>query len=368
MSAIRKLRALSLLLAAALLPLSATAVSAAQAEPPEEAPAVVEARASVDSAVATTGDVITYSVVVEHDPEVEVELPEMGAEIAGFRIIDLGADEPITQNGRVTERRWYKLRADLVGSYVLPPVTVSYRPKGAVDDAADSAEEGEGEVTTLSTSEIFVEVESVLPAEGDAADIRDIKPLQPLPARTPWAWIVGGGAALLLVGAVVAYLLWRRRRPTPAAPPIPPHELAFRQLDALRGTDFSDPEAVRRFHFDVSEVLRQYVEGRFGLNATDLTSEEILPLLGSLPGLQPEPAQQLRRFLAATDRVKFAAFEPTPPEIEHTYELALSFVETTVHQPEASTEETDSSTPSTPTPPTQAPPSTEAPRLSEEVA
>ena len=52
----------------------------------------VEARAAVDRAVATTGDLITYSIVVEHDPSYEIEVSEAGAEIAGFRITDVGLD------------------------------------------------------------------------------------------------------------------------------------------------------------------------------------------------------------------------------------------------------------------------------------
>ena len=48
----------------------------------------VEVRATVDKAVATTGDRITYTVAVQHQPGIEVEIPEIGAEIAGLRIID----------------------------------------------------------------------------------------------------------------------------------------------------------------------------------------------------------------------------------------------------------------------------------------
>ncbi len=46
-----------------------------------------------------------YSVVVEHDASIEVQIPEAGAEIAGLRIVDLGRDPPKTDNGRVTRRR-----------------------------------------------------------------------------------------------------------------------------------------------------------------------------------------------------------------------------------------------------------------------
>ena len=321
--------------------------------PPEKAtsesdapPPPVEARASVDPAVATTGDVITYAVTVEHDPAIEVTMPDLGAQVAGFRIINLGQDEPRKVGQRVVERQWYELRADLVGSYVLPPVTVSYRTIREDDKTGDEARDKTGDETsdkpgdeaespsTITISEIFVEVKSVLPAEGEAADIRDIKPLQPMQRDLPWRWILAASAVALALFVTAGIWWWRRRRPAKAKPALPAHLLAFQQLDALRHTDFTDPVAVRRFHFDLSEVVRGYVEGRFGLNATDLTRQEIIPLLADLPGLDPAAAAQLQEFLLATDRVKFAAFEPTSEQIEATYEQALSFVEATAPRDE----------------------------------
>ena len=64
--------------------------------------------------------------------------PRPAADIAGFRIIDVGSEEPREEGDRRIEERWYKLRADLVGSYVLPPVEVAYRPVPAGENARGS--------------------------------------------------------------------------------------------------------------------------------------------------------------------------------------------------------------------------------------
>ena len=111
-----------LLLARILLPLVALLFAGcAQEEASPEAPQVpkerIEARASVDRAVATTGDLLTYSVTVDHEAGIELEMPQIASEIAGFRIVDLGRDPTKTEGERVIERQWYELRADLVCVY-----------------------------------------------------------------------------------------------------------------------------------------------------------------------------------------------------------------------------------------------------------
>ncbi|MGB5882042.1 MAG: hypothetical protein WBH85_18600 [Thermoanaerobaculia bacterium] len=304
---------------------------------PDEPSAAVETEAAVDRAVATTGDLITYRVSVDYADSYEVEIPEPGADIAGFRIVDAGREEPRREKGRVIEDRWYKLRADLVGSYILPPVTVGYRPRAEpVDDAAADAGDTGPPWVAVETSAIFVEVESVLPGDGEATDVRDLKELRRIEGPIPWLWIAVGLAAFAALGVALHYYLQYRRRAL-AVPPDPPHVIAFRALGVLRDTDFGDPVAVRRFYFAISEVLRSYVEGRFGLNATDLTSEEIVAELPALDDLGDDHGHVLERFLADTDRVKFAEHQPSEGEIEGTYENALGFVESTlpVEEPQA---------------------------------
>ncbi len=163
-----------------------------------------------------------------------------------------------------------------------------------------------------------------------------VPPLNPdAPVFEDWQGI-GAAAVLLLLAIGVIFYLRYRRRPSELIPE-PPHEIAFSELDALRATDFADPEAVHRFHFALSEILRTYVEGRYGLNATDLTTDEILFAMPRFSELGKSDGQSLQRFLVDTDHVKFADHHPNEPEIEANYERALGFVEAT--QPKANEEE-----------------------------
>ena len=283
----------------------------------------VRAEVRVDKATATTGDLITYSIELDRAKDIEVTVPEPGPDIAGFRIVDIGRDEPITVRAsggeeRIRERVFYRLRADLVGSYILPAITLSY------EDKESKAQK------TLETSEIFVEVQSVLPKEKEATDIRDIKPLEPVKRPlSPLVWLLVL-AAVLLLGFLYHLFRKRQQRALPEAPKPLPHEVAFRELDRLRNSDFTDLPTLRRYYFALSQVIRRYVEARFGLNATDLTREEILARLPELTELDPQASEELSEFLGETDQVKFAKHLPKTGEIEETYERALRFIEQTV--------------------------------------
>jgi hypothetical protein len=180
---------------------------------------------------------------------------------------------------------------------------------------------------------ITLEVRSLLPGGGSDQPpaIREIKPLQPIRRQHPWLWLAAG-IALVMAGAVALAWWLRRRRAgveaVPEAPPVPAHVLALEALDRLAGSEPIGDAAVRRFYFALSEIVRTYIEGRFGLNATDLTAEEILASMDRLD-LAPEWARGLRAFLHDTDDVKFAAQRPQRAEIASVLDWSRRFVEST---------------------------------------
>ena len=267
----------------------------------------VRVQAGVDRTPVLVDEPVTYELRVEMVASVEVEMPQVGAALGDVPIESTAVDPPRSVAGRTLQVVRYTLRTSRPGAYVIAPLEVRYRRDAQTPWA------------TASSDEVFLEVRTSS-APADAPDIRPLKPL--IIVRSPWYWIVRGAAVLLILGAAaLAVRAWRRRRrrsrPVPALPLDPPHELALTALDELLRAQATDLDSVRWLHFRASEIVRRYIEQRFGLNATDLTTEEISARLGQLATVPDRATPLLRVFLRGADRVKFAGEVPTLEDAHH---------------------------------------------------
>jgi hypothetical protein len=104
---------------------------------------------------------------------------------------------------------------------------------------------------------------------------------------------------------------------------------ALRALQRLRGSSRTTRAEVEAFYVDVSRVLRDYLEERFGLRAPERTTEEFLRELEGGDQLARDHRAELERFLSQCDLVKFAAHVPTEHDHLTTWGLAAAFVEAT---------------------------------------
>jgi hypothetical protein len=166
-----------------------------------------------------------------------------------------------------------------------------------------------------------------------ATDIHDIRPLIRIPTGSEWIWWLVG----VLVVAVLAYLFyrWWRKKQTIIQAPTPPLPTDMRARMRLKeALEFlHDP---KQFCIIVSDTIRIYLEERFSLHAPDRTTEEFLDELQNSAHLSFEQKQILGDFLSRCDLVKFAKYEPGPPELQGIYDAALRLVDETAPPPPAS--------------------------------
>jgi len=186
----------------------------------------------------------------------------------------------------------------------------------------------DGSVQAVDVPAVTVEVGTSL--EGDTpltelpADIRDAVEI----GDAHWAWWVG---AIALAAAALAGTWWLRGRvaePEPE-PELEPHERARRDLSRLELERLPERGEVEPFYVRLSDIVRAYVEGRFGIAAPDRTTQEFLREASRDPRLAGEHERELAGFLRAADMVKFAEARPDPESCARSLESMRSFVERT---------------------------------------
>jgi hypothetical protein len=250
-------------------------------------------------------------------------------EIPGFTVDSMTESKPqLTTPGRVAVTFRYLLEPLAPGSLQLPALTVESWDKGK--EKAD--------VTAVKTEPVTVRIDSMLAKDDPGKSISDIAPPLAEPI-SPWLWAGAGVAAAALL-ALIGYL-WRKRRARgiELPPPLPPHLIAYQALDRLLATDLLASGEVQPFYGALTDILRHYIEQRFGLRAPERTTEEFLvELQGITSGPMATTANRLllRDFLSRCDLVKFAKETPGRIEAEGAVEVCRSFVRETEPEPEIS--------------------------------
>jgi hypothetical protein len=168
------------------------------------------------------------------------------------------------------------------------------------------------------------------PAPVPGEDIRDIRgPKYLLP---PWLLPAAVAGAVLLALAAYGVRRWLRRRRRPRA--LLPFEIALQRLEEMRA--LMQPAAAREFSIAVSDVVRRYIEERFGVTATHRTTEEFLhDLLESSHAPLARHRALLSEFLQQCDLVKFAGMSLTLANMESLHHSARAFVLETAKPDEA---------------------------------
>ena len=282
--------------------------------------APVSISSSVDKSRITIGDLITYTVSVVHDEDVTVEMPGLGANLGGFEIRDYETAEPRKKDDMIVTEVDYTISTFFTGEFEIPPLTITYYT------------EEDSTAYHLSSEPIHIVVESVKPSE--AGDIRDIKPPVEI-ARNLWAlirwFVLGLGIAVV---ALAGYIIVRRKKlgkgllPTKPEVKRPPHEVAYEALDRLKASDLLEKGEIKTFYIQVSEIIRQYIEGRYFIVAMEMTTTEVLEGLENAD-ITPEEFGLFQTFLDRCDLVKFAKVIPTAQENEEIMTIATDIVDRT---------------------------------------
>lgn len=259
------------------------------------------------------GDPVRYSLEVSVPSGFQVEMPDMAGSFANFTV----KDHRVSRRdffGTLTIRDEYIVVSYFPGNYTIAGLPVKYSEK-----EGGQWREVRNEAKTLV-------VKSALQGNTDVT-LRDIKSAVWF---IPWYWFLIL-ACIIAVCAVVLFIRFKKTagNALPQVPPRPAHEIALEELDTLKRKDLVSRGDWKTYYSELSDIVRRYLENRFGLAAPDMTTEEFLVYVRDRSILEASYKSLLREFLTASDLVKFAKYIPDAREGDQAMVTARQFVEQT---------------------------------------
>ncbi len=143
-----------------------------------------------------------------------------------------------------------------------------------------------------------------------------------------WLWVLiivvlGAGIFLFIKFRSKGENIFKKEKPQPT-----PYELAISELEVLKNRKLWENGMEREYFTRLTEILRNYLEGRFGINAMEMTSAQIVSKLAADPRAK-DKRDYVREVLSMADFVKFAKVRPLPDDNIEAFTNALKFVKLT---------------------------------------
>ena len=152
----------------------------------------------------------------------------------------------------------------------------------------------------------------------------------PIQMKEVYPWIL---AVLLLALAVLGIWYWRKHRKTKVdadgnivrGPVIPPYDKAVDDLKRLREEKMWQSGKVKEYFSSLTDIAREYIEGQFGVNAVEMTTDDILEEIKPLR-FSKETYNKLKDTMEVADLVKFAKYSASTLESDTALNSMTDFV------------------------------------------
>ncbi|NDC82249.1 hypothetical protein EB093_01095 [bacterium] len=250
----------------------------------------------ISRTTATIGDQLTYELRVTYNSSVTIKKISDSAFKTPWVVVSFAKSR--NSVGDVTV---FSSKA-VVSPFATGTITIPERTIDYVDN---------GHPGTCVVPEVVITVESVLSATSN--QLQGIKRGDGLPI--PFGAIVAIGVAVgaALSGGII-WALIRRRSNQPELEEVPvidfrtPEQCATDSLDMLLQSDYSSV----LFFTHLSDIVRRYLEQRFTISASEMTTFELEVALGKR--IDSHWIERIIRVLNLCDLAKFAKYEPSAAE------------------------------------------------------
>ncbi len=236
--------------------------------------------------------------------------------VYGLEVLLMGnPDTTITDNVRTINMKY------LVTSF---DSTLYYIPSMPVSDGIDTIKSNSFGLKVIAPElkdSTLAYLEKMNTGQTDSIDfdelqLNDIKPIQ----KAPFSWkdlfsLLWIPLIILLLLALIGtiiYLIVRKNKKgyffTPP-PVLPPHVRAVKGLDKIKSEKIWQQERYKEFYTQLTDVLRRYINERYGVNSLEMTSSEILSIIRTKSD-DHSVYENLKQILSVADLVKFAKYKP----------------------------------------------------------
>ena len=115
-----------------------------------------------------------------------------------------------------------------------------------------------------------------------------------------------------------------------------PHQKAMREIEQLKADRMPTSEDQKAYYTRLTDTLRKYIEERFGFNAMEMTSSEIIERLQQAE--DKTMIDELRELFTTADLVKFAKYSTLINENDMNLVNAIQFINETKQENQPETE------------------------------
>ena len=278
---------------------------------------------SVESRISSmemlVGEQVAITVTAHAQDTARVEFPTSLLMPAGIEVLEAVEKPAVSEgNGMMTHRCNYVLTSFADTLYPLPPIPVRISGK------------------EYPTKQLALKVFTVDVDTTNFEKYFGPKDVQNLPMSwtdDEWGkvlWLSFLLVALLLVGL---YLFVRLKSNKPIIAHIkiikrvPPHQKAMKAIDEIKSEGMATSENPKEYYTKLTDTLRQYINERYGFNAMEMTSSEIIDRLMQTD--DPKSLDELRQLFITADLVKFAKYSTLLGENDANLVNAIDFINQT---------------------------------------
>lgn len=279
----------------------------------------ISVKASIDSTLILIGKQSHLSFEVAQPKHVVVQFPLLADTLVkGVNVLGKPRMDTITLGpNRIQVKQTYTITSFDTALYYIPP----YRLISGRDTFRTNA---------LSLKVITYNIDTAKQA------IFDIKKVYAPPFDWGAFFLIALIIALILIVlAAAVFVIWKYilKKPIPfiekAVPVLLPYQKALKELDQISAQKLCQHGREKEYYTRLTEVIREYMEARFNIQALEMTSAEILDEARMIQTEYPAAYDSLKKLLQIGDLVKFAKWRPLTEENELSLNICYLFVNQT---------------------------------------